>query len=512
MPQSRSKLSGPSRAALLLATATLLSSCAVGPDFKKPAAPDVYAYNPNGLPVQTTDADTRGGTVQTFKPGEDIPGAWWTLFRSEQLNKLIAKALASNPDLQAAEASLREAQENLAASEGAFFPSIDGSLNTSRKKSSTVGTAAAGSSMPSFSLYNASVSVSYPLDVFGGIRRQVESVEAQRDVQKYARDAAYIALTSNVVTAAIQEASLRAQINATKEIIEDERKQLNLLKRQFELGAVAKAAVLAQEASMAQTLATLPPLEKQLAQTRHQLAALAGQFPSEELGAAFDLDQLSLPESLPLSLPSQLVEQRPDVQAAAAQLHAASAEVGVATANMLPQITLTGSFGVNAVQLANLFSPGAAAWNIGAGLLQPLFHGGELLHKKKASEAALDRAAAQYRSTVLTAFQNVADSLRALELDAEALRAQVAAERAAADSLKLAREQFNAGAISYLSLLTAEQTHEQTKIGLVQAQARRFADTAALFVALGGGWWNKDQGPGIRGQGSEVSSPQTKNP
>ena len=473
--------------------------------FQGPSPPSASAYSPDGLPVKTVGSDTQGGAAQTFAPGGDIPAAWWVLFRSEQLNRLILKALASNPDLQAAEASLREAQENLYASQGSLFPSLSGSADTTRRKAAQSGSGANGRDAPSFSLYNTSVSISYPLDVFGGIRRQIEGVEAQKNVQRYALEAAYITLTSNVVTTAIQEASLRAQIATTRDIIADERKQLELLKRQFELGAVAKVDVLTQESQLAQTLATLPGLERQLAQTRHLLAALIGQFPNEDIGATFDLNQLHLPETLPLSLPSQLVAQRPDVRAAAAQLQAASAAIGVATANMLPQFTLTGSYGLSATQMADLFSPGAALWSVGAGLLQPIFRGGELHHKKKASEAAYERAAAQYRSTVLAAFQNVADSLRALELNAEALKAQVAAERAAVDSLKLAREQFNAGAISYLSLLTAEQAHERTKIGLVQAQAARFADTAALFAALGGGWWNRPEAA-IATPGSEKTA------
>ena len=502
MRSSRFFSSRTAWAVAFLIAISLQAGCAVGPDFETPAAPNVKAYDPQGLPEKTVEADSTNGVSQKFAPGANIPAEWWTLFLSEPLNKLITKALAANPDLQAAEAALRQAQENLYAGEGAFFPGVDGKLGATRQKISSsalgggsVGSGGSGGRIPAFTLYNASVDVSYPLDVFGGIRREVEGLEAQKDAQRYELEAATITLTANVATAAIQEASLRAQIAATKEIIDDEKKQLDLLKQQFEAGAVAKAAVLAQQATLAQTLATLPALDKQLAQTRHQLTALAGQLPSEELEATFELSQLHLPETLPLSLPSQLVEQRPDIQAATAQLHAASAAIGVATANMLPQITLTGSYGISASSLASLFSPGTAVWSFGAGLLQPLFHGGELLHKKRASEAAFDQAAAQYRSTVVTAFQNVADSLRALESDAEALKAQVAAERAAADSLNLTREQYKAGAISYLSLLTAEQALELAKIARVQAEARRFADTAALFLALGGGWWQRGASP-----------------
>jgi NodT family efflux transporter outer membrane factor (OMF) lipoprotein len=496
----------PFLSAALFVIIPLLTGCAVGPDFRTPAAPDVQAYDPQGLPETTVGTDATNGSAQKFIPGGDIPADWWTLFHSDALNRLITKALSANPDLQAAKAALREAEENLYASEGAFFPSVDGNAGMVRQKTSRAGSGTPNGDIPAFTLYNTSVSVSYPLDVFGGIRREVEQLEALKEAQRFELEAAYITLTANIASAAIQEASLRAQLVATQEIIKDERKQLDLLKRQFEVGAVAKAAVLAQESVLAQTLATQPPLEKQLARTRHQISALAGQFPGEDLGASFDLADLRLPGSLPLSLPSQLVEQRPDIQAATAQLHAASANVGVATSNMLPQITLTGSYGLSVAQLASLFSPGSAVWTLGAGLLQPLFHGGELLHKKRASEAAFDRAAAQYRSTVLAAFQNVADVLRALETDAAALKAQTTAERAAADSLKLTREQFNAGAVNYLALLTAEQSLEQARIARVQAEAQRFADTAALFQALGGGWWHKEQKSEIRDQEPEKVS------
>jgi len=472
----------------MLAAVLLSTSCAVGPDFEKPAAPDVQGYVSEGTPAKTAEAETPGGAAQSFAVGQDIPSEWWKLFHSEPLNQLVTKALAASPDIEAARASLREAEENVRASEGAFFPSLDGRASGTREKMSGV---AMGKNIPAYTLYNSSVSVSYVLDVFGGTRREVESLEALAEMQRYELEAAYLTLTSNVVTAAIQEASLREQIAATQDVIQAQEKQLELTKRQFELGAVGKPAVLAQQATLAEAKAMLPPMGKQLAQTRHLLAALVGQFPSQELAATFELSALTLPEVLPLSLPSQLVEQRPDVKAATAQMHAASAAIGVATANMLPRLALTGSYGVNAGQLADMFSPGSAIWSIGGSLLQPLFHGGELLHKKRASEAAFEKSAALYRRTVLAAFQNVADSLRAIQSDADTLKAQLSAERTAADNLKLSKEQFNAGAISYLSLLTADQAYQAAKILLVQARAKRFADTVALFQSLGGGWWNK---------------------
>lgn len=477
---------------LLAATAALalLAGCAVGPDFLRPAAPDVKGYTAEPLPAETAHAAVHGGAAQHFVSGEDIPGQWWRLFHSPPLDKLITEALTANPDIAAAQASLRQAKETLAAGEGAFFPQVNSSLGIEREKSSSASFGIAGLTSL-FSVSTASVNVSYPIDIFGGTRRQVESLEAQAEYQRFQLEAAYLTLTSNVVTTAVQEASLRAQIAATQDIIQAENQQLDVLQRQFQLGGIAKAAVLAQQATLAAARANLPPLEKQLAQARNALSALAGRLPSDEPAARFDLASIQLPQDLPVSLPSKLVEQRPDVRAAEAQLHSASAQIGVATANMLPQITLTGSYGSTAVPPGNLFSGGTGVWSVAAGLAQPIFHGGELLHQKRAAVAAFDKAAAQYRSTVLTAFQSVADTLRALESDANALNAQLVADRSAEDSLNLARQQFRAGGISYLSLLDAERTFQQARINLVTAQANRYADTAALFQALGGGWWHR---------------------
>ena len=340
-------------------------------------------------------------------------------------------------------------------------------------------------------LYNASVNVSYVLDVFGGVRRGAEAMEAQADMQHFLHEATALSLTANVVTSAVREAFLREEIAATVNLAKAQRTQLDLMRKQFEIGSISKPDLLTQQQKLSQTEATLPALAKQLDQNRHLLATLAGQFPSEELGASFTLDSLTLPKDLPLSLPSQLVAQRPDIQAAAAQMHAATASVGVATANMLPQITLSGNSGILNYSGAALFGPGAAAWGLSGSISQPLFHGGELWHKREASEAVLDQAEAQYRSTVLSAFQNVADTLRALQSDAETFQSQAELERASAEQLQLAQIQYDAGAISLLVLLNAEQAHEQTKISLAQAKAARLSDTAALFQALGGGWWNR---------------------
>ena len=321
-----------------------------------------------------------------------------------------------------------------------------------------------------------------------------KSTEAQAEYQRYQLEAAYLTISSNVVAAAIQEASLRAQIAATQEIIADQQQQLNVLQKQFDLGAAARSAVLAQQATLNATQATLPGLQKQLAQQRNQLTALAGRFPSQEVSQTFDLASLQLPEDLPLSLPSTLVQQRPDIQAAQAQLHSASAQVGVAVANMLPQFTINANLGNTVLDIASLFTA-SGVWGLGVGLTTPIFRGGELLHEKRAAEAAFDASAAQYRGTVITAFQNVADTLRALQSDADALAAEVAAETSASDNLRITRSQYQLGAINYTTLLNAETTYEQAHVNRVTAQAARYADTAALFQALGGGWWNRSRCP-----------------
>jgi NodT family efflux transporter outer membrane factor (OMF) lipoprotein len=473
-------------AALLLTAA--LSGCAVGPDFHPVAAPAVRGYTPEALPSNTASADVIGGAPQTLQPGADIPGQWWTLFHSAQLNRLIEQALKANPSLQAAQAALREADENVGAQEGYLYPSVVGGVSGLRERRLRYARGVPAGIGSPYTLMNVGVDVSYTFDVFGGIRRQVEADQAQFDYQRYLLEATYLALTANVVTAAVQEASLRGQIAATLELIKDEREQLVIVRNEFELGGASEADVLAQQTVLAQAEATLPPLRKQLEIERDLLRALTGHFPDQDVGENFDLSTLDLPKNLPLSLPSQLVEQRPDVREYEALLHQASAGIGVATANMLPQFTIGGALGTFAGAGMN---PGALAFSFLAGVAQPIFEGGTLLHRRRAAIAAYEQALAQYRYTVLVAFQNVADSLRALESDADYVKAQTAAERSASESYRVAREQYQAGYIAYPSLLAAQYAYQQTLLTLVQAEASRYVDTAALFQALGGGWWNR---------------------
>ena len=470
-----------------------LGACAVGPDFERPTAPDVEGYTPEPLARQTSSADIAGGAAQHFE-GLDIPGQWWTLFRSPSLNALIAEALKANPTLEAAQAALRQAWENVYAEQGAFFPTVAANFSPSRNKTATGALSpASASGNPYYGLHTGQLTVSYMPDVFGGTRRQVESLQAQAAFQRFQVEAAYLTLTCNVVAAAVQEAALRGQIAATEEIIRIETAALGILHRQYDLGQVAGADVATVEATLAQAQATLPPLQKQLALQRDLLTALIGRFPSQEPTAKFELASLQLPEELPVTLPSKLVEQRPDIRSAEAQLHSASAEIGVAVANQLPQFTLSANAGTASNAIGQfIMPPGTAFWSVAGNVAQTIFDAGTLLHKKRAAEAAFDQAAAQYRSTVIAAFQNVADALRALHADAETLKAAVAAEHAAAKSLEIARSQLQLGAIHYLALLTVEMTYQQALLALVQAQAARYADTAALFRALGGGWWNRD--------------------
>jgi NodT family efflux transporter outer membrane factor (OMF) lipoprotein len=489
--------------ASLLAFAAIggLSGCAVGPNFHRPAPPTARDYGkaPTSGDTASVDAasqNVRGGNAQHFVASMDIPAQWWTLFQSDELDQMVMLALKDNPDVDAAEAAMRQAHELYVAQRAGFFPTVQGNFNGTRAKNA-LGTIANPTSLPQqdpyYDLYTAQVSVNYLPDVFGGTRRAVESTRAQEESARFQLQATYLTLSSNVVVTALQEASLRAQIAATERLLQLEHQLTDIVQHQRGLGTANALDLLSQQATEAQTVETLPPLRKQLAQTRDALTALLGRLPSDEPAQQFTLDKLTLPVNLPVSLPSRLVEQRPDVRQAEANLHAASAQVGVALANMLPQFEIDAGAGSTALALHGLFGPYTGFWNVGGSLTQSLFDAGALRHRKRAADAALDEAAAQYRAAVILACQNVADTLHALQGDAEALVASAQAERAAAGSFELARGQVQLGAISNVALLNAEQTYLQAELTLVQAQANRYSDTAALFQALGGGWWNRPE-------------------
>jgi NodT family efflux transporter outer membrane factor (OMF) lipoprotein len=483
--------SAPYVALALLITA----GCAVGPNFKRPAAPNIPGYTPSLPSTTSSSPNVTGGEAQTFAQGRDIPGDWWTLFHSKPLNDLIERSLKNNPDLKSAQAALLVARENTLAQRGAYYPSVSGSFAATRAKTSNEVSPVPNAPVFQYSLFTPEVSVSYSPDVFGLNRRTVESLKAQQEQARYVVAATNITLSSNVAAAAIQEASLRAQVDATNELIKINSNMLDVLRKQFEKGYVGRLDVAAQEAQLAQIAATLPPLLKQLAQQRDLLAVLSGGFPNEDLIETFELSSLQLPQELPLTLPSKLVEQRPDVLQAEENLNSASALIGVARANRLPSFNLTGDIGSMALAFGNIFSAGNGFRDATAGVTQPIFEGGTLMHKERAARAAYVQADEQYRSTVLTAFQNVADTLHALEQDADGLKAAVAARDAAKVTLDLTTRQMQAGYVSYLALLSAEQSYQQAMINLVQAQANRYADTSALFQALGGGWWNRADVP-----------------
>jgi NodT family efflux transporter outer membrane factor (OMF) lipoprotein len=476
---------------VLAALSAIISGCAVGPNFQPAPAPDANGYVRGKLASPNPGAGEPRVAGQHFVTGAEVSARWWSAFQSPPLNELVRQSVDRNPNLQAAEAAIRIAQYNAQAQRGLFYPQLTGNSTSSKQLFSNAGSVFGDlGSVPQtqYTLVTNQLTVSFVPDIWGANARAVENLDAVTEQQLFQLEAAYLALTSNVVTAAIQEASLRGQIAATQRIIAIERNLLDILKRQFNFGQAAQADVLAQDAALAQAEELLPPLEKQLAQQRDLLTALAGQLSADEVAQKFDLAHFKLPANLPVSLPGQLVDQRPDVRAAEANMHAASALVGVAIAARLPNIQLTANGGSTAYNLAQSFSPGTGFYTLAASATAPIFDGFTLYNKQKAAEAALDQAEAQYRATVITAFQNVADALRALQSDARAAKAARRAEDTAKASLEIVEKQLNAGQVNQLAVLNAQQTYLTAAIIRVQTEASRLSDTAALFMALGGGW------------------------
>ena len=470
----------------------LIAGCAVGPNFERPAAPDVSDYTANPLSTTVSTANVAGGQAQRFAKGGDIAADWWTLFHSKPLNDLIEESLTNNHDLKAAQAALSVAGENVLAGRGAYYPNVAAGFSASREQDPSRSLAPVPSTNAfQYNLFTPQVSISYVPDVFGLNHRSVESLQAQEQQVRFQMIATYTTLTANLAVTAIQEGSLEMQIDATRQLIGLSSNIVQIVQYQFDKGYASGVDLAAQKSQLAQVAATLPPLVKQSAQLRDILAVLAGRFPNRAPAEKFELSSLQLPEDLPVSLPSVLVAQRPDVLQAEENMHAASAQIGIAIANRLPNIELSANAGSTALAIDQVFGAGTGFWNLGAAVTAPLFDGGTLLHQELAAKAAYVQAAEQYRSTVLTAFQNVADTLTALEQDAEGLKAAAAAADAAKTTLDLVEQQSQDGYVGYLALLSAEQAYQQARIGLVQAQANRFADTAALFQALGGGWWHR---------------------
>jgi NodT family efflux transporter outer membrane factor (OMF) lipoprotein len=474
-----------SKAAILL-SCLLVASCAVGPNFKPPEAPPVTQYTSGQEPTKTIAAD---GKAQTFEAGSQVVQEWWQLFKSPQLDMVIKEAVAQNHSLQAALARLRQSQETLKAGYGVFFPQFGGSFQAQREKFSPAqfGTVFPGST---FNLYTFTASVSYILDVFGEQRRTVENLAAQRDYQKFTALATNLTLLGNVANAAIAAAGYRAQIEATEQLIRLQEEQVRLTESQSTAGITPYAEVVSLKAQLAATEATLAPLRQNLSKSQHLLAALVGRTPGQWASPHFNLAEFTLPRELPVTLPSELVRQRPDILAAEGQLHAATANIGVATAALFPSFTLSGDIGKNVTDLTKIFSKAGNFWSFGGSVSQPFFQGGTLWFQRKAAIEATQASLEDYKQVVVTAFQQVADTLRALEHDAELLKAQSQALSSAQEALDLVQANYAGGMVNYLQVIIANNQYQQAKLGYIQAQALRLQDTAALFVALGGGWWN----------------------
>lgn len=475
-------------AALLGATAMTLAlaSCAVGPDFKRPAPPTLAAYTGATDPAATAVAT---GAAQRFSAGASVDAQWWRQFRAPKLDAVVDEALARNPGLQAAQESLRAAQDNLRSGYGVFYPQIGADFDATRQKFSPLkfGQGGAGSL---FNLFSLSGTVGYTLDVFGGERRAVEALGAQADVQDATERATYLTLVSNVVDTEIAAAAYRAEIDATRQLIAIETDQVALAKVQYRAGTVPYSNVLGIETQLESYEASIPALEQKVVQADDLLAVLAGHAPAEWRAPDVALSDLTLPADLPVSLPSALVRQRPDILVAEANAHNASAEIGVATAAMLPNITLSGGYGANSTAMSTLFAGSGNTWSLGADIAQPIFEGGTLWFKRKAAIDTYNQSMALYRQTVLGAFEQVADTLRALDHDAGVLAADERAEKTAAEALHLVQANYKAGIATYLDVINADAQYHQAAIARLQAEAVRYQDTVALYVALGGGWWN----------------------
>ena len=488
---------------LAIVVAAALCGCTVGPRYHGPAPPTVPTYTPDPQASETVSAVGSAGNAQHFSTARDIPGQWWTLFHSPELDRMVREALDKSPTLAQATVRLKEAQEESNARTGATkYPTVSGNVSVQREQVDLATFGVPFPSPPPFSLLNGSVAVSYALDLFGANRRLIEGLNAQVDYQSWQLQAARLMLAGNVVSAAIRQAQLRSQIEITRQMLELQQQELNIVEQRYQAGGVSQYDVHSQRTAIAQTRAALPPLEQQLDVVNHQLAVLMGKTPAEAHIESIRLGSLSLPEELPLSLPSSLVRQRPDIRAAESLLHQASANVGVATANLYPQIVLSGSFG----GVGTSFTSGGNVWSVGASLAQPIYNGGALRAERRKALASYEEAGSVYQQTVLQAFREVADALRAVEHDAHTLQARSEAATQAQATYDIAAQRYNAGGISQLALLDAQRQQLQTMLDRTSSAASRYSDSATLLQALGGGWWSKTQAS------ATVPNPAVKSP
>ena len=463
------------RAAIaVLLSSAVLTACAVGPNFERPDAPAHAASVVPQLPDQQ---------LQVGKP---LPADWWTMFDSPALNDLVAQAFASNQDLAAAQSSVERAQELVTARTGARYPEVDLTAGSGRQK---YGSQFLGPfpKPPPFTYYAFGPAVSYTLDYTGGVGRAIEQQQALAQYQQREWQAARLTVTGNVVQQAFAVAAAQAQIDALQEVLADDRRNVEMIQDANEAGSVSRLDVLTAQNQLASDETLLPALKKQLSVAQHALAVLVGKTPGEMPALHLDLSAFELPKEVPVSLPSDWVRQRPDILAAEAQLHAATAAVGVATANLYPRVTLTASFTQQSLATNELFDHANSAWGVVSSLTAPIFDGGKLRAEKRASLAALATESARYKQVVLESFAQVADALDALQHSAEQLTAQTQAITIAQQSLALTRESYNEGNVGVLQVLDSERLYQQARLGYVRAQAQRLQDTARLFVAMGGG-------------------------
>ncbi len=478
------KVSGR-RTGAIAATAimVLCTGCAVGPDFERPGALPAERYTAERLDLEGGPA---GGDAQTMVVAAPLERQWWRRFHSEALDAIVGRALARNRTLTAAAATLAQAQELAEAQAGHSAPQIGLAADAGRQKYGAQFLGTLPKPAP-FTYFAIGPTVSYTLDYTGGTARSVEQQRALADYRQGQLDAAYLAVTGNAVTQALRIASLRAQIAAVEALIAEDRENLRLVQIAFDAGTVSRLDIVTAQSQLANDSTLLAPLRQQVSVARHALAVVLGSQPADAALPDFELTRFELPRELPVSLPSELAHRRPDILAAEAQLHAATAAVGVATSNLYPHINLTASAGQQSVALSHLFDRGSSVWGLAAGLVAPLFDGGTLHAEQRAAVDAMRAAAASYEQTVLEAFGQVADSLQALAHGHEQLLAQAAAQAAARDNLDLTRRSYHEGNVGVLQVLDAERVYQQATLGFVRAQGQRYIDTAQLFLALGGG-------------------------
>ncbi len=474
------------RRTVVLVMVVWLVGCTVGPDFKRPVAPEVTGYTTTPLPLQTESAPAGMGESQRLVTGMPVDTRWWRSLNSPRLDALIEMAFTASPSLMAAEATLRQAQEVYSAQAGStLYPLVDAGLGAQRQSMNPSALGQEGDARE-FSLYSANVGMRYNLDLAGGNRRALEALAARADYRRYELEAARLTLAGSIATAAITRARLAAQSEATAAVLQDQEEQVHLARERVRIGQAAPDEVLSLQTLAEQTRAELPALRKQMQQTEHLLAVLAGRAPGAGGIPDFSLEDFNLPRELPLVVPSELVRSRPDIQAAEALLHAANAEYGVAVSKLYPQINLSASLGSQALTTDALFGSGSLVWSLVGQLTQPLINPG-LAAEKRAALAVFDAAAANYQGVVLEAMRDVADALRAMENDAQTLAALVAADSAAQSALRSVEQQYQLGAVSYVKVLVARQQAQQTRLGLYAAQAQRLADSVALCQAVGAG-------------------------